>query len=264
MLTPEAALERREFMLREGYVLIENVLPQAFLEELRAETERQIAGHVEAHDVRYQGQLIDVHAADSAVVDKLLNWQPTADALAAMGFGDFRAEGKIIILTKEVDGPPLYWHQDWIFWDDPLSLSPWPQVVALNYYLSDTSVENGCLKVIPGSHRKRFPIHDRMVPAHEGGARFVSEDDPVMFSDDPDQVQVPVKAGDLVLLDARTLHAAGRNRTRERRTLVLAWHLRPFDTVPAFWQGEIPEALARRDPQANYEGSRVPREYLAT
>ena len=262
MLTPETALEKREFMLREGYVLLENILPEAFLEELRAETEGLIAGHVEAHELRFQGQHIDVQAVDNASIDKLLTWKPAFEALAALGFGDFSTEGKVIILTKEAGGPPLYWHQDWIFWDDPRSLSPWPQVVALNYYLTDTSVENGCLKVIPGSHRKRFPIHDRMVPAHEQGARFVSEDDPVMFSEDPHQVYVPVKAGDLVLLDARTLHAADRNQTAERRTLVLAWHLRPMDTVPDFWQGEIPEALAQRDPECEYAGSRIPGDYL--
>ena len=101
-----------------------------------------------------------------------------------------------------------------------------------------------------------------MVPAHEQGARFVSEDDPVMFREDPDQVYVPVKAGDLVLLDARTLHAADRNQTDERRTLVLAWHLRPMDTVPDYWQGEIPEALAQRDPECEYAGSRIPGDYL--
>ena len=170
--------------------------------------------------------------------------------------------GSIIILTKEAGGPPLYWHQDWMQWNDPLSLSPWTQKFALNYYLTDTSVENGCLKVIPGSHLKRFAIHDRLVPAHEQGARFIDEDDPVMFSEDPDQVEVPVKAGDLVLLDARILHAADRNQTDERRTLVLAWHRRPENTVPDYWQGKIPEALAQRDPEHDFEGSRIPGEYL--
>ena len=62
MLTPEKALEKREFMLREGYVLLENILPDAFLEELRAETERLIAGHVEAPELRFQGQHIPVKA----------------------------------------------------------------------------------------------------------------------------------------------------------------------------------------------------------
>ena len=33
MLTPEMALEKRDFMLREGYVLIEDILPEALLDE---------------------------------------------------------------------------------------------------------------------------------------------------------------------------------------------------------------------------------------
>ena len=264
MLTSETVLEKRQFMLREGYVLLEDILPEAFLEELRSETERLIANHVEAPELRFQGQHIGVKAVDNTVIDKLLTWKPAFDALAALGFGDFTPHGSVIILTKEAGGPPLYWHQDWMEWNDPLSLTPWPQKFALNYYLSDTSVANGCLKVIPGSHLKRFPIHDRLVPAHEQGARFISEDDPVMFSDDPDQVYVPVKAGDLVLLDARILHAADRNQTEERRTPVLAWHSRHTGTIPDYWQGEIPEAIAQRDPEFGYEGSRIPGEYLGT
>lgn len=262
MLSPERAREKRDFMVREGYVLIENVLSEGFLTELHEETERLIAGHVEPHDLRYQGQHINVAAAENTVIDRLLTWERTRQALADLGFGDFRPHGTIIVLTKEAGGPPLYWHQDWMEWNDPLSVSPWPQKIALNYYLGDTTRENGCLKVIPGSHLKRYPLHDRLVPAHEQGARFIDEDHPVMFGDDPDQVYVTVKAGDLVLLDSRILHAAERNRTDQRRTLVLAWHSRPNDTVPDYWQGEIPEAIAQRKPEAKYEGSRIPEEYL--
>jgi ectoine hydroxylase-related dioxygenase (phytanoyl-CoA dioxygenase family) len=149
-----------------------------------------------------------------------------------------------------------------MIWNDPLSLAPWPQTIFLNYYLTDTSAENGCLKVIPGTHHRRVPLHDKLVPAHEQGARTVPEDHPVMFGDDPEQVYVPVKAGSLVLGDARVLHSAGRNLTEDRRTLVLAWHRRPIDTVPEYWDGEIPEALVNRDPDAKYEGSRIPGEYL--
>ncbi len=262
MLTPETALEKRDFMLREGYVIVENVLPHSFLGELRGETERLIAGHVEPSELRYQGQHINVRAEDNALIDRLLTWKPAYEALADLGFGDFSPHGTIIVLTKEAGGPPLYWHQDHMEWNDPLSLAPWPQKIALNYYLNETSRENGCLKVIPGSHLKRVPLHDRLVPAHEQGARFIDEDHPTMFSDDPDQVYVPVKAGDLVLLDGRILHAADRNRTDQRRTLVLAWHSRPRDSIPAFWQGEVPAEIAGRDPQAKYEGSRIPGEYL--
>lgn len=261
-MTPEQAIETRERMLRDGFCVVEGVVSQAFLEALREETERLIADHEEPPEMVYQGQHIGVKRADNPVIDRLLSWAPSYAALEALGFGDFETSGSVIILTKEPHGPPLYWHQDWMQWNDPLSLSPWPQIIFLNYYLTDTSVENGCLKVIPGSHRRRVPLHDRLVPAHEQGARFIEADHPVMFADDPAQVHVPVKAGDLVLGDARVLHAAGANRTGERRTLVLGWHRRPTDSIPNYWTGPVPEAISRRDPAAEYEGSRVPGAFL--
>ena len=42
--------------------------------------------------------------------------------------------------------------------------------------------------------------------------------------DHPDAIDVPLKAGDLIIADARLLHAAWPNQTAQRRTLVLAWH----------------------------------------
>ena len=106
MLTPETALEKREFMLREGYVLLENILPDAFLEELRAETEGLIAGHVEAPELRFQGQHIDVQAVDNAIIDKLLTWKPAFEALAALGFGDFSPEAKSLFSPRKRAGRP--------------------------------------------------------------------------------------------------------------------------------------------------------------
>ena len=83
-----------------------------------------------------------------------------------------------------------------------------------------------------------------------------------MFSDHPDQVHVPVAARTLILGDARVLHSAGRNYTDERRTLILAWHRRATTDVPDYWDGDIPEAIAQRDPNRNYPGSRLPGEHL--
>ena len=168
-----------------------------------------------------------------------------------MGFGDFESTGGIIILTKDPGEPALYWHQDWASWEDPISVTPWPQQIFVSYYLSDTSVENGCLKVIPGTHRKRILLHDELVPAHEQGARYIEEDHPVMFGDHPDQVDVCVRARSFVLADARLLHSARRNLTDERRTLILAWHRRRddvWDKPPAYWRAKFPKSLPTATP----------------
>ena len=181
-MTPEVALQKRTQMLEEGFCVIDDIVDEVFLDEMRVEPERLIATHEEPPDLVDQGQHIGAKREDNAVIDKLLSWEPSYQALEALGFGDFKTSGSIIILTKEAGGPPLYWHQDWMRWNDPLSLSPWPNTIFLNYYLTDTSIENGCLKVIPGTHRRRVPLHDQLVPAHEQGARFIEEDHPIPVS----------------------------------------------------------------------------------
>ena len=82
-----------------------------------------------------------------------------------------------------------------------------------------------------------------------------------MFNDHPDQVEVHAKAGSLVIADARLLHAAYKNQTDVRRTLILAWHSRP-NTIPDYWDREIPEPVANRDENANYPMSRIPGDFL--
>ena len=260
-MTPEEALEKRAQMERDGFCVIDDILTDDFLQELRFETEHLMEDWAMPIDFKYQGQHVTTRGEDNAIIQKLLDWPPTRRALEEMGYGDFASTGGIILLTKDPDEPALYWHQDWMQWNDPFSLSPWPQIIFVSYYLQDTSIENGCLKVIPGTHCKRIPLHDQMIPAHEQGARFIAEDDPVMFSDHPDQVDICVKAGSLVLADARVLHSAYCNQTDERRTLVLAWHRRP-QTVPDYWNREIPGPIANRDPATEYEGSRIPGQYL--
>ena len=260
-MIPEEAIEKREQMIRDGYCVIDDILTEDFLQELREESERLIEAHKPPDDVKYQGQHVNVRGADNAIIQKLLDWGPSRQALEQLGFGDFLSTGGIIILTKDSGAPALYWHQDWMQWNDPLSCSPWPQIMFLNYYLMDTTTENGCLKVIPATHHKRIELHDQLVGAHEQGARFIEEDHPIMFSDHPDQVDVFAKAGSLVLADARLLHSARKNHTDQRRTLILAWHRRP-NTVPDYWDREIPDVIANRDADGNYPGSRIPGEFL--
>jgi hypothetical protein len=261
-MTPELAIQKREQLIRDGYCMIDDILTQDFLHELREESERLMEFHEPPPDFKYQGQHVGVRGEDNPIIQKLLDWQPSRQALEQLGFGDFQSIGGIIILTKDPGEPALYWHQDWMQWNDPLSISPWPQIMFLNYYLSDTTPENGCLKVIPGTHHKRIELHDQLVPAHEQGARFIEENHPTMFSDHPDQVDVCAKAGSLVLADARLLHSARRNQTDHRRTLILAWHRRTATTAPDYWDGDIPEVLANRDADAQYQGSRIPGEFL--
>lgn len=45
-------------------------------------------------------------------------------------------------------------------WDDPRAYSDFSPMIFLMYYLEDTTPENGCLRLLPGTHRSRHILHD--------------------------------------------------------------------------------------------------------
>ncbi len=260
-MTPEEALEKRRQLTMDGYCVIDNVVPTDLLQDLRQETDRLLDSVEHPAHWKYQGSDLHVNGRDNAVIDRLVKLQPARDALDAMGLTDFQSRGGFIILSKPPGGPALYWHQDWTHWNDPISAAPWPQYLFLSYYLVDTTVHNGCFQVIPGTHTKRIPLHDRLVTAHDAASYFAPESDSDLFAEHADAVDVPVKAGSLVIGEGRLLHAARANESDSRRTLLLAWYDRP-STVPGYWTGDVPETIRRRDPDSNYPSTRVPGEFL--
>ena len=75
------------------------------------------------------------------------------------------------ILDPDLLEQTLFWHRDWWGWNHPVSYGdPVPQQVFLMYYTVDTTPGNGCLRLIPGSHLERHPMHDAVPDAYGGGA----------------------------------------------------------------------------------------------
>ena len=54
----EIALQKREQMIRDGFCVIDNILTDEFLQELRDESERLIANYVQPDHTRYHGHHI--------------------------------------------------------------------------------------------------------------------------------------------------------------------------------------------------------------
>ena len=261
----------RHQLLEEGFCLVDGKLPSGRLEMLQAWSDEWLRRVKHSAKWKYQGS--DIHISGrrnvskrnpgvpkDAVVDDLI--EHPAKIMAALGIGDLRSGGAFQIISKPPGAPALYWHQDWARWDDPISMSPWPQQVFLNWYLTDTTSENGCLRVIPGSHRQRLDLHSHLVAPHEGGGYDVKETNDWMFCDHPQAVDVPVPAGHLLIGDARVLHGTRANASTERRTVLLGWYYRKSNAVPAGWEGEVPAEIARRDPNLPFRWNREPGAYL--
>ena len=141
------------------------------------------------------------------------------------------------IISKPSGGGRLFWHYDWFEWEDPRSYENPPMQLFLMYYLTDTNRENGCLRVIPGSHLVENPLHRLLAEPHS--AQLSSGTEGVEFSDRRDETDVPVRAGDLLIGDARLLHAAHANLSTERRTLITLWYQPDLELLPEPIQAQM-------------------------
>jgi len=270
-MNSEDATAARRQLLDQGYCLVDGRLPAGRLDQLRQWSDAWL--RTTAHPARWKYQGSDIHVSGARHRSKRMPNLPQDDTvdfliehpraiMAALGLGDFRSGGTFQIISKPPGGPPLYWHQDWARWDDPISLSPWPQQVFLNWYLSDTSAANGCLRVIPGSHRRRMDLHAQLVPAHEGGGYDIEEANEWMFHDHPQAMDVPVSPGQLLIADARLLHGTHANTTGTRRTVLLGWFYRRSNSVPDGWRNAVPREILERDPELPFRWNRQPGAYL--
>ena len=97
---------------------------------------------------------------------------------------------------------PFPWHQD----DGYTAVLPSPYLT-LWIALNDTTVENGCIWVLPGTHRRGLVPHQRTPIGLECHSL-----------DDADQgVPVPVKAGSVAAFWSLTMHKSGVNVSNEVR-----------------------------------------------
>lgn len=175
------------------------------------------------------GSLLDI-LRDPESVD-LIGHPPTLAALRLLGFDDPRYEHGIVF-NKLPRTPRTFWHQDGTAWDHPSAYTPDPQELILIYYLVDTTPRNGCLRVIPGSHRKRHPLHDHLRGSYTPDLRRMSDPSSPAFRSYEDEVPLPVAAGDLVIIDARLLHAAHANDSDEERTALSLWYVTDLRQLP--------------------------------
>lgn len=119
-------------------------------------------------------------------------------------------------LKRPHHGGPNPLHQDYPYWTDN-ARDP-ARVATAIVYLDDTTVDNGCLEVVPGSHRTG--PHPTRVDSDAFGA---NEMDPVANAH-MERVPVELRAGSVVLFGSLLAHATGPNRTdRDRRALLYSY-----------------------------------------
>ena len=223
--------EKRYQLIEDGYCCFPKILDSEILEKTRQVSghliNRQKAGHFEAQ--KSTGSMISVY--DDPFFAELIAYPKALFALKQLGYADPRWSSGYII-SKPAHSPPLFWHQDWWGWNDPISYTKTPQQLFLMYYLVDTSQQNGCLRVIKGSHLKRHPLHISDGEAHTANwSRYSNPEHPI-YQSVAEEVAVPASAGDLIIGDSRLIHGAYANESDKRRTVITLWYHPEYSKSP--------------------------------
>ena len=113
---------------------------------------------------------------------------------------------------KRPGGSPFPWHQDTPYW--AFGCAHLDRLASVQLYVDEASVENGCLWMIPGSHRAGvLPTYqDRGVLG-----RLYTDLEHVEGS--PEALVAP--AGSLVFFDGSVVHGSRSNRSAQSRRAVI-------------------------------------------
>ncbi len=139
---------------------------------------------------------------DSRLVDPLESlWGPDIGFLS----------DKVVFKDSGVGfGSP--WHQDYAYWLGSHKLSLW---IALD----EATEENGCLLLLPGSHRQEYR-HDKVQDAATAGG-FGNRLDPAKLGLEREAIVAPLRPGGAVFFHDLCLHASLPNRNgAPRRALI--------------------------------------------
>ena len=122
-------------------------------------------------------------------------------------------------MIKPTDhGVPTPWHQDAAYYDE--NFEYW----GLTFWtaLDRTTLDNGCMHYIAGSHCQEVAAHHTIITDTEAPELEVDE------LPDLEICAVPLSPGDAVVHDIKLLHAAGPNMTDgPRRAYAMGFSLEP-------------------------------------
>jgi non-haem Fe2+, alpha-ketoglutarate-dependent halogenase len=157
----------------------------------------------------------------------------------------------VLIATGFFSKPPstadkfVAWHQDTTYWglDPSFAVTVW---IAID----DSDVENGCMRVIPGTHRSLLP-HGKAQKA--GNMLGMDQEIDTTYIDENKAVDLVLKAGEASLHQGWTVHGSNPNRSSRRRCGMTIRFTRPdVKPVPGVFVDK-PILMCGEDKYGNFE-----------
>lgn len=199
-LTPDFVRRYRET----GYLSPIRVLPTADANAIRAKLESFEAGAGPlAGKLRQKSHLLFPWLND------LIRHERILDAVEDVLGPDILCWGTSFFIKEPRNPSFVSWHQDSTYW----GLEP-ADIVTAWVALSDSTPENGAMRVVPGSHAMaQVPHHDTFRPDN-----LLSRGQEVMVDVDAARADtLTLKAGEMSLHHVRLIHGSEPNPSDQRR-----------------------------------------------
>ena len=219
----------------DGYLVLPNALNHAELKALNTlalqHVEKRLAPFELEADVNYPGAPNSQSAIGGQTIRRLLQAYHRDDQFKSIAERDdiiaaikqiLATESLLLnpnhhncIMTKQPEfSSETLWHRDTRYWNfsNKYLVNAW-------FALGNEKLENGAMKILPGSHR--WEVQDDALDE----AQFLKLDHPYNQDRLATQRLVSLNAGDLLLFSAHCFHAAGKNTTRQAKySLVFTYH----------------------------------------
>lgn len=233
-MTPEQVLSipakvlsqaQREFYFENGYILLEKIVPDDWIERLRATTDQMIEESRSITESGAKWDLEDGHNADSPRLRRLSSpndhhpvyWDYASqsivpDIVSDLVGPDVKFHHSKLNFKWARGGEEVKWHQDIQFWPHT-NYSP----CTVGTYIYDCGMEQGPLGVIPGSHNG--PLYDQY---DDDGVWIGCLNDGDLGKADSSKAEyLAGPAGSLTIHNCRMLHGSKPNTSDVGRPLLL-------------------------------------------
>ncbi len=225
--------DQKAFYEKNGYLVLENRIPDEIIANLRAEIARY---HEEARGLTESSDEIDLedshtpdrprlrriklpHTHNRVMRDLMYSDHVLAPARDLIG-ASLRLHTTKLNMKSAGFGAAVEWHQDFAFYPHTND-----DVLAIAVIIDDMAEENGPLMVFPGSHKG--PIHDHHVDGVFAGAMDLA----ACGFDMKDAVPLMGPAGSISIHHGRIVHGSALNRSAQDRRL-LFYEMMAADAFP--------------------------------